>query len=102
MNARTTLSAKGQVVIPKDVREALGFKPGQQLDVTRSGDAVVLRPAMTKSGATFDEVTARLRALTAYDGPVVTIEETNLTIEQDWREAAVANGSEEKADLARD
>ncbi|MEG8039009.1 AbrB/MazE/SpoVT family DNA-binding domain-containing protein [Sphingomonas sp. LR60] len=85
MSARTTLSAKGQVVIPKDVREALALRPGQQLDVIRCGDSVLLRPAPTKSGQSADEVAARVRELAAsYQGPVVSIDDMNATVAEHW------------------
>ena len=89
MNARTTMSGKGQVVIPKDVRDRLGLKPGQKLDVSESGGAVVLRPARTEPTLTMEEAVARLREIIKYDGPPVSIEEMNETIEQAWIETAI-------------
>jgi antitoxin PrlF len=42
----TTLTAKGQMVIPKEVREHLGIRPGDQVDfVLRDNGEVVVRPA---------------------------------------------------------
>ena len=43
-----TLTAKGQVTIPKAVREALGLKPGDLVSWELEGDSVRLRvlPAM--------------------------------------------------------
>jgi AbrB family looped-hinge helix DNA binding protein len=40
----STLSAKNQIVIPHEAREALGLKPGDKvLVVVRSGRVVILR-----------------------------------------------------------
>ena len=41
--ATTRLSSKGQVVIPEEVRNALGLKPGDQFIVIGRGDAVILK-----------------------------------------------------------
>lgn len=86
MNAKTTLSAKGQVVIPKDVRDSLGLKPGQTLDVIQTGGGVLLKPAVQKSGRSFDEITARIRARYTHKGPPVPIEEMNAAVDQMFRE----------------
>ena len=39
----TTLTVKGQVTIPKPIRDALGLKPGSQMDfaVNREGEVVL-------------------------------------------------------------
>lgn len=87
MNAKTTLSAKGQVVIPKDVRDQLGLVPGQVLDVISMAGGVLLKPQHRKSGRSFDEIMAGIRARIHYDGPPVTIEEMNQTIAEGWRKA---------------
>ncbi|HVC33141.1 MAG TPA: AbrB/MazE/SpoVT family DNA-binding domain-containing protein [Chloroflexota bacterium] len=42
--ARTHLSARGQVVLPKEIRERLHLACGQELSVEIVVDAVVLRP----------------------------------------------------------
>ena len=43
--AKTRLSSKGQVIIPKAVRERHGWRPGLELEVEDQGEVVVLRPA---------------------------------------------------------
>ncbi len=42
----TKLSAKGQVVIPKDVRDSQGWKPGLDLVVEPVSGGVILRPRL--------------------------------------------------------
>lgn len=42
MFSTTRISSKGQVVIPKRLREELGLKPGDPLAVALDGDALVL------------------------------------------------------------
>ena len=41
---RTKLDKFGRVVLPKDIRDHLGLKPGQALKIERSGEEVILRP----------------------------------------------------------
>ncbi|HET7772131.1 MAG TPA: AbrB/MazE/SpoVT family DNA-binding domain-containing protein [Chloroflexota bacterium] len=41
----TVLSSRGQVVLPKAIRDRLGLAPGQRLAVEVSGQNIVLTPA---------------------------------------------------------
>lgn len=66
----TRLSSKGQVVIPKSVREAHDWEPGQEFDVIEADDGVVLRPKKPFPVTTIDEVAGCLD----YDGPPVPVE----------------------------
>ena len=51
--AKTRLSSKGQVIIPKAVRDRHGWEPGVELEVEDHGEAVVLRPANPFPPTTF-------------------------------------------------
>jgi antitoxin PrlF len=55
----TKVTIKGQVTLPKKVREAAGIKPGDRVDVrpTASGGVLIEKPG------TMDEYEAKLRAL---------------------------------------
>lgn len=44
----TKISTKGQVVLPRPVREKLGLRPGDALDVKTDGDSIILRPRRGK------------------------------------------------------
>jgi len=44
MEHRTVVSSKGQVVVPKPVRDALGLVPGTVLKVRVEGKKVILEP----------------------------------------------------------
>lgn len=39
-----TVSSKGQIVVPKRIRDALRLKPGMRLQVELQGDRLVLKP----------------------------------------------------------
>jgi len=43
MLSATKMSTKGQVVIPKRLREELGLKPGDPLAMAVNGDRLILR-----------------------------------------------------------
>jgi AbrB family looped-hinge helix DNA binding protein len=60
----TTMSSKGQVVIPEAIRQQLGLQTGAQFIVVGDRDAVVLKPINTPSMEEFEHliVTAREEA----------------------------------------
>lgn len=89
MNAHIKISAKGQIVIPKDTRRRLNWDQGQKLEVVETAGGVFLkRPSEVKKRSP-EEVLAKIRSLIQYDGPPVTIEEMNETISEGWRQAAL-------------
>ena len=47
MGEATAITTKGQVTIPKEIREELGLKPGDKVIFRKEGDSVVLEPAST-------------------------------------------------------
>ena len=71
LKTRPKVSTKGQVVLPKAIRDKRGFGPGAELIVEERPEGVLLRPA-PKAGATrYEDVRGSL-------GPVdrvVSIEE---------------------------
>jgi AbrB family looped-hinge helix DNA binding protein len=60
--ATTRLSSKGQVVIPEDVRERLGLKPGDQFVVVGEGDVVILKTISPPAMKEFDGLVSRSQA----------------------------------------
>ncbi len=83
MNAQTKVSGKGQVVIPKDVRDRLGMVEGTVLDVIESADGVFLRRPAKRKKMTVEEASAFLRERVHYDGPPLPIEKLSWSAEVD-------------------
>lgn len=80
MNAQTKMSAKGQVVIPKDLRERLDWAAGTQLEIEESADGLLLRAAdTTRRRLSLEEFRARRPK---YDGPPLTLEEIDRRMER--------------------
>ncbi|MDQ2879026.1 MAG: AbrB/MazE/SpoVT family DNA-binding domain-containing protein [Pseudomonadota bacterium] len=59
----TNMTSKGQVLIPKDVRDAIGLVPGRPVEVgiNDRGEAVVM-PTMKRAGEAPAERSARIMA----------------------------------------
>lgn len=52
--ATTELSSRGQVVIPEEMRNRLGLKPGARFVVLGGRDVVILKVIQTPDMAEFD------------------------------------------------
>lgn len=84
MNALTKLSSKGQVVIPKRVRVALGWPEGQALVVRQSGGRAILEPpAPERETISWEEFRRRVPK---YTGPPVAIEDMSIMAADDYRD----------------
>ena len=59
--ATTRLSSKGQIVIPEEIRNRLGLKPGAQFVVLGDRDVVILKVIQTPDMSEFDDIVARAR-----------------------------------------
>jgi len=73
---KTKVSTKGQVVLPKAIRDKRGFGPGAELIVEERPEGLLLRPAPRLGGRGVEDVFVRL-------GPVdrvVSIEEMHQAV----------------------
>ena len=73
---RTKLSTKGQVILPKAIRDKHRWKPGTELDIEDRPEGVLLKAGnRKKTGSILD-----LAGMLKYDGPSRTIEEMDAGI----------------------
>ena len=64
----TTLTSKGQVTIPRDVRQHFGLKQGMALTFEIEGDHIALRPARAprqEQGSGFGLIKSRRKGVPA-------------------------------------
>lgn len=54
--ATTHLSSKGQVIIPKEIREACHLSVGQELEVSITADGILLKTKMTYPKTSLNEL----------------------------------------------
>ncbi|UVO55506.1 AbrB/MazE/SpoVT family DNA-binding domain-containing protein [Sphingomonas sp. SUN039] len=82
MNALTKMSTKGQVVIPKDVREALGWPEGQPLVVRHAGGRAILEPPEPRRETiSWEEFRRRVPK---YEGPPMSIKDMGVKDDDDY------------------
>jgi len=63
----TTMTRKGQITIPKDIRHTLGLVEGDRLEVRLEADTVCVRRA--------ESIVARTAGIFAHSGPAYSAEE---------------------------
>lgn len=81
--ATTVLSQKGQVVIPKSLRQARGWLPGLRLVVESTPDGLSLRPLVAKRA----EAASALLGCTDYRGPRRSLAEMEAAIRKGARKS---------------
>jgi AbrB family looped-hinge helix DNA binding protein len=81
--ASTKLSTKGQVVLPREIRDGLNWKAGTELQVDRDGDVVTLR---ARSALPAKTLNARdVVGILQWNGPTVSIREMDQAIDDMFR-----------------
>jgi antitoxin PrlF len=50
METRAKITSKGQITVPRAVRQALGVKEGDKLIFEHNGDQMIVRPDKQKNG----------------------------------------------------
>ncbi len=79
MNAITTrLSTKGQLILPKAIREKLKWHPGTELVIEDTAEGVLIKPAPKAKPSTLDQLVGALR----YHGPPMSLEDMDAGIAQ--------------------
>jgi AbrB family looped-hinge helix DNA binding protein len=58
----TRLSTKGQIILPKGIRDSRAWGPGTEFTVEETGEGILLRPAALFADTTLEEVTGCLRS----------------------------------------
>jgi AbrB family looped-hinge helix DNA binding protein len=80
----TTVSTKGQVILPKAVRDQRRWEPGTRLTVEDTGEGVLLRAAPLFAPTEITAVAGSLR----YSGKAITIEQMDSAIAREARRRA--------------
>lgn len=72
----TVISTKGQVILPKTVRDHLQWGAGTRLVVEETADGVLLRAAPVFPRTNLSDVAGRL----AYGGPALSVEDMDAAV----------------------
>ncbi|MGA2174641.1 MAG: AbrB/MazE/SpoVT family DNA-binding domain-containing protein [Verrucomicrobiota bacterium] len=74
----TTMSTKGQIVVPKGIRDRAGIDPGDKIEISLEGQIVQLRklgqPERRPLKITFDKATGLPHFAVPKDAPPITDE----------------------------
>lgn len=73
--AQVVLTSKGQMTLPKDIRDDLGVGSGDRLEITKHGDGYLLSRKRSAKEL--------FRELPRYKGPPLTVEEMDAAIEEE-------------------
>jgi AbrB family looped-hinge helix DNA binding protein len=80
----TVVSTKGQVILPKAIRERRGWSPGTKLTIEETPEGVLLKASPIFPETTIDEVFGSLK----YDGPPLSLEEMDAAVMREAKRRA--------------
>lgn len=78
----TKLSSKGQIIIPKPIRNKYRWETGQEFIVVNTDDGVLLKPKKPFPATMLDKVAGCLK----YEGPAKTLAEMEEAVRQGVQE----------------
>ncbi len=76
----TLLSSKGQVIIPKALRDAHRWHTGTRLQVVETADGILLKPLESANKMALPAGLAAIRQRIAYKGRALSIDEMNAAV----------------------
>ena len=79
----TKLSSKGQVIIPKRIRDAHHWDAGLELVLIETADGILLKPRGPFAESSLDEVAGSLK----FAGPAKSLEQIDAALKTAVREA---------------
>ena len=80
----TVVSTKGQIILPKAIRDRRRWTPGTKLTVEETSDGVLLRASPAFPETTLDEVFGSMR----YDGPALLLEDMDAAVMREAKRRA--------------
>jgi len=89
-SATIPLSSKGQVVIPKEIRDELNWVAGTQIDLISNASGVTLKAVPKKTGRKLSDLIGVFK----HAGPALPIEELCRPV--DYREDGETSGSDNR------
>jgi AbrB family looped-hinge helix DNA binding protein len=79
----TLLSSKGQVILPKALRDAHHWQAGTRLEVLDTADGVLLKPVVVRQATALSPGLEAIRRRLDYHGPAVSLEDMNAAVLQE-------------------
>jgi AbrB family looped-hinge helix DNA binding protein len=79
----TKLSSKGQIIIPKALRETYNWQAGLEFMVIDTGDGILLKPVQTFATTTLEQVAGCL----AYEGSSKSVDDMDRAVRRGVLEA---------------
>ena len=80
----TVVSTKGQVILPKTIRDRMRWSAGTKLTVEETADGVLLKARPIFPETTLDEVFGSMR----YDGPALSLEDMDAAVMREAKRRA--------------